>query len=304
MTTEQDDSWGEPSGAPTASKPARGYPAPVGLSVVATPIGNAGDITLRALDTLKRVAAVVCEDTRVTSKLCAIHGVRVPLVAYHDHNAEQMRPVLLGRLKRGEALALVSDAGTPLISDPGYKLVQACVDEGVAVTALPGASAVLAALTLAALPTDRFFFAGFLPPRSIARRGEIEALKPVPASLVFYEAPQRLAECLQDLADILGDRPAAVARELTKRFEETRRERLSVLAARYAAEEAPKGEIVIVVGPPAPAETAVDAADLDAQLASALARTTLRDAVAAVAEATGLPRRQVYQRALALGRPA
>lgn len=274
----------------------------MGLSVVATPIGNAGDITLRALDTLKRVAAVVCEDTRVTSKLFAIHGIRVPMVAYHDHNAEQMRPILLDRLKRGEALALVSDAGTPLISDPGYKLVQACVDAGVAVTALPGASALLAALTLAALPTDRFFFAGFLPPRSAARRGEIETLKPVPATLVFYEAPQRLAECLKDLSEILGDRPAAVARELTKRFEETRREGLVTLAARYAEEEAPKGEIVIVVGPPVAADAVVDAADLDAQLATALAQTTLRDAVAAVAEATGLPRRQVYQRALALGR--
>ncbi len=269
---------------------------------MATPIGNAGDITLRALDTLKRVGAVLCEDTRVTSKLFAIHGIRAPLVAYHDHNAETMRPQVLARLKKGEALALVSDAGTPLISDPGYKLVQACVAEGIAVTALPGASAVLTALTLAALPTDRFFFAGFLPPKSAARRTEIEALKAIPASLVFYEAPQRLAECLKDLADVLGDRPAAVARELTKRYEETRRETLPALAARYAAEETPKGEIVIVVGPPAAEEQAIDAADLDAQLATALAQTTLRDAVAVVAEATGLPRRQVYQRALALGR--
>lgn len=274
----------------------------MGLSIVATPIGNAGDITLRALDTLKRVAAVLCEDTRVTSKLFAIHGIRAPLVAYHDHNAEAMRPQILARLKKGEALALVSDAGTPLISDPGYKLVRACVADGIAVTALPGASAVLAALALAALPTDRFFFAGFLPPKSAARRTEIEALKAIPGTLVFYEAPQRLTECLNDLAAVLGDRPAAVARELTKRYEETRRETLSALAARYAVEETPKGEIVIVVGPPPAEAQTVDAADLDAQLATALAQTTLRDAVAVVAEATGLPRRHVYQRALALGR--
>lgn len=302
MTPERDDSCGEPSGAPEASKPARGFPAPVGLSVVATPIGNAGDITLRALDCLKRVAAVICEDTRVTSKLFAIHGISAPLLAYHDHNAEERRPQILARLKDGQALALVSDAGTPLVSDPGFKLVRACIDEGIAVTALPGASAMLAALALAGLPTDRFFFAGFLPPRPAARRTAIEGLKAIPGSLVIYEAPQRLGESLADLAAVLGDRPAAVARELTKRFEETQRGGLADLAARYAAADTPKGEIVIVVGPPAEAEAAIEPEDLDAQLRAAMGQASLRDAVAIVAEATGLPRRQVYQRALSLGR--
>ncbi|MCK6451201.1 MAG: 16S rRNA (cytidine(1402)-2'-O)-methyltransferase [Alphaproteobacteria bacterium] len=275
----------------------------MGLSIVATPIGNAGDITLRALDALKRVAAVVCEDTRVTMKLFGIHGISTRLVAYHDHNAEEMRPKLVARLMAGEALALVSDAGTPLVSDPGYKLVRECLDRGIAVTALPGPSAVIDALVLSGLPSDRFFFAGFLPPRAAARRAAIAELAGVPGSLVFYEAPQRLAECLGDLGDVLGDRPAAVARELTKRYEELRRDRLAALAAHYAASGAPKGEVVIVVGPPdRPAEATAAELRLDQMLGEAMARSSLRDAVDEVAAASGLPRRLVYRRALALGR--
>lgn len=299
MTTSNRVSSGEPSRGDGPSKPEATYPAPVGLSIVATPIGNAGDITLRALDTLKRVAAVACEDTRVTMKLFAIHGISTRLVPYHDHNAEEMRPKLVARLQAGEALALVSDAGTPLISDPGYKLVRECLDRGIAVTALPGPSALLDALVLAGLPTDRFYFAGFLPPRAAARRSTIAGLATVPGSLVFYEAPQRLAECLHDLADGLGDRQAAVARELTKRFEELRRDRLSALAAHYAAAGAPKGEIVIVVGAAERQDdTAPVEARLDALLDDAMARLSLRDAVDEVAVASGLPRRRVYQRAL------
>ncbi|MCC7049241.1 MAG: 16S rRNA (cytidine(1402)-2'-O)-methyltransferase [Alphaproteobacteria bacterium] len=301
MAAEAGETSGEPSGAPGASKPARAYPAPAGLSVVATPIGNAGDITLRALDTLGRVAAVVCEDTRVTSKLFAIHGIRATLVAYHDHNAERVRPQLIARLKAGDALALVSDAGTPLVSDPGYKLVGACLDAGIPVTALPGPSAMLAALVLAGLPTDRFFFAGFLPPKQGARRTEIERLAPIPGSLVIYESPQRLAACLGDLAAVLGDRPAAVTRELTKRYEEVRRGGLAALARAYADAEPPKGEIVVVVGPPPDAPRVANDADIDALLRKALASASLRDAVDAVATATGMKRRAVYQRALALG---
>lgn len=303
----------EPSRAARASKPGpdqgvageftREFPAPAGLSIVATPIGNAGDITLRALDTLRRVAAVVCEDTRVTMKLFALHGIVAKLIAYHDHNADRVRPQLIERLKSGETLALVSDAGTPLISDPGYKLVLACVDAGIAVTSMPGPTAAIAALTLAGLPTDRFFFAGFLPQRQAARRTAIAEMTKIPGSLVFYESPRRLAECLDDLAAVLGDREAAVARELTKRFEELRHGRLAALAAHYAAAGAPKGEVVVVVGPAqaAPAGMAGETPGIDALLTEALSRASLRDAVDEVAVATGLQRRQVYKRALELG---
>jgi 16S rRNA (cytidine1402-2'-O)-methyltransferase len=272
------------------------------LSIVATPIGNAGDVTLRALDTLRRVTAVICEDTRVTAKLFAIHAIRTPMVAYHDHNAERMRPQIIARLKAGEAMALVSDAGTPLVSDPGYKLVRACLEAGIAVTAMPGPSAMLAALVLSGLPTDRFYFAGFLSHKSGARRTEIEALRSIPGTLVIFEAPPRLAECLGDLAELLGDRPAAVMRELTKRFEEARRGRLSDLARCYAEGEAPKGEVVIVVGPPEANAQMLGDAEIDALLRKALADASLRDAVDAVAAATGMNRRAVYRRALALDR--
>jgi 16S rRNA (cytidine1402-2'-O)-methyltransferase len=282
------------------SQPSEGSkrPAP-GLYVVATPIGNAADITLRALALLSGVDAVACEDTRVTAKLLARHAVTAPLLAYHEHNAERMRPKLLERLHGGAAIALVSDAGTPLISDPGFKLVRAALADGIPVTALPGASATLAALVLSGLPSDRFLFAGFLPAKSAARRRTLEELAAVPATLVFFEAAPRLAAALADMAAILGERGAAVARELTKLHEEVRRGALGELAAHYAAAGAPKGEVVVVAAPPVAAAAPADDL-LDAQIEAALGAMSLRDASAAVAAATGLPRRDVYARALAL----
>ena len=266
---------------------------------MATPIGNAGDITLRALDLLRRADRIACEDTRVTGGLLARYGIATPLLAYHEHNAARMRPLLLERLRRGETIALVSDAGTPLVSDPGYKLVRAVVEAGIPVTTLPGASAALAALVLSGLPTDRFFFAGFLPPRSAARRTALAELAGIAATLIFFESAGRLADALADMAAVLGARDAAVARELTKLYEEVRRGTVTELAAHYAAADRPKGEIVIVVGPPAAAAEASDAA-IDDALRAALATQSLRDAVAAVAAALGAPRRRVYARALAL----
>ena len=270
--------------------------------VVATPIGNLGDFTGRAVDCLSDAAVVACEDTRVTAKLLSAYGIRTPMVAYHEHNAARMRPQLIERLKQGQIVALVSDAGTPLVSDPGYKLVEAAIAENIPVTAAPGASALLTALVLSGLPSDRFLFAGFLPPKGPARRTEIRALSAVPATLIFYEAPQRLAKVLADLLAVLGPRQAAVARELTKRFEEVRRGPLDALAAHYAAADQPKGEIVIMVGPPqaGPAGGDMTDADIDAALESALATHSVREAASLVAAETGLPRRTVYARALKL----
>jgi 16S rRNA (cytidine1402-2'-O)-methyltransferase len=266
---------------------------------VATPIGNLADITLRALDVLRRADAIICEDTRVTATLAQRYGLAAERIAYHDHNADWVRPKLLARLAAGAAMALVSDAGTPLISDPGFKLVRDAVAAGIAVMAVPGASAALAALTVAGLPTDRFLFAGFLPAKSGARRRALRELAAVKASLIFYETAPRLADALADMGAILGDRPAAVARELTKLYEEVRRAGLHALAEHYRKAGAPKGEIVVIVGPPA-AGAAASENDIDAQLVSALRTASLREASAAVAAATGLPRRQVYARALAL----
>ena len=271
-----------------------------GLYIVSTPIGNARDITLRALDVLDRADLVACEDTRVTTRLLAIHGLGAPLTAYHDHNARKVRPGLLKQLADGAAIALVSDAGTPLVSDPGYKLVAEAAAAGIAVFSVPGAAAPIAALTVAGLPTDRALFAGFLPPRRPARLKALAALAEAPATLVFFEAPRRLAAALDDMAEALGDRPAAVARELTKRFEETRRGTLAGLAAHYRAEGPPKGEVVVVVGPPE--KRAVTPEAIDDLLRDALASQSVRDAAAAVAAATGAPRRTVYARALELAR--
>jgi 16S rRNA (cytidine1402-2'-O)-methyltransferase len=299
-----DDRATEPSGAPAASKSRPDeIVVPAGLHIVATPIGNAADITLRALAVLRGVELIACEDTRVTGNLLARYGIGTRRLAYNDHNAERVRPLLLERLRRGERIALVSDAGMPLISDPGYKLVRAAIAEGLPVTTVPGASAPLAALALSGLPSDRFLFAGFLPSRSAARRRELAALAAVPATLILFESARRLGEALADMEAVLGDRPAAVAREMTKRFEEVRRDRLAALAAHYAAAGAPKGEVVIVVGPPAsapPQDDAETALALDDMLRDALAGASLRDAAAAVAAASGLPRRIVYARALAL----
>jgi len=267
--------------------------------VVATPIGNAADITLRALDTLRRADAVACEDTRVTTKLMRMHGLHKTLIAYHEHNAAKVRPQLMARLKAGEAVALVSDAGTPLISDPGYKLVRDCAAEGVKVTTLPGPSAPLAALVLSGLPSDRFLFAGFLPNKSSARRTELEELGEVRATLIFFESAQRLPDTLADMASVLGDREAAVARELTKLFEEVRRGPLPELARHYAEQGPPKGEVVVVVGPPPVGERAATG-DVDQLLREALKRHGVKDAAREVADITGWPRREVYARALEL----
>ena len=277
-----------------------GRRADPGLHVVATPIGNLGDITIRALETLAGVDLILAEDTRHSRHLLDHYGITVHLSAYHEHNAERVRPEILARLAAGEALALISDAGTPLVSDPGYKLVVEAAKAGVAVHPLPGASALLAALVAAGLPTDRFLFEGFLPPKTEARRVRLNALAGIEASLVFYEAPQRLAASLADLAAELGPRPAAVARELTKLHETVHRAPLDELAAYYAAAET-KGEIVIVVGPP-PERGPVDDETVRRELSELLAEHTTKDAAAILAARHGLPRRDVYARALELSR--
>ena len=273
---------------------------------MATPIGNLADISLRALDLLSKADIIACEDTRVTRRLLSAHGVHArrgaQLTTYHEHNAERVRPWLIEQMKYGKAVALVADAGTPLISDPGYKLVEEVAAAGLAVTAVPGASAALAALLVSGLPSDRFFFAGFLPAKAAARRKALAELTPVPATLIFFESARRLAASLADMAAVLGPRPAAVARELTKMHEEVRRDTLDALAAHYQAAGPPRGEVVIVIGPPAQKTAQIDEEDLDARLRQALAEASLRDAVAAVTAATGLPRQRIYTRALALRR--
>lgn len=288
----------EKGAAERGDKQAGATPAP-GLYVVATPIGNLGDITLRALETLKRADLVLAEDTRVTRKLFARYGLKAPLESYREHNAARMEPRVMALLGAGKRVALVSDAGTPVISDPGARLVQAARAAGHAVHAVPGASALTAALSVSGLPADRVLFLGFLPPRPAARRAALEEIRQVRATLVLFEAPGRLGALLADLAAVLGAREAAVARELTKRFEELRRGSLDSLAAHYAQTEA-KGEIVVMVAPPAKSAPALAAADLDSALAARLAEKPLREAVAELAASAGLPRRAVYARALAL----
>lgn len=273
-----------------------------GLHIVATPIGNLADITIRALAALAGADLIACEDTRVTRKLLDRYGITTPLTPYHDHNAVEARPALLRRLAEGAAVALVSDAGTPLISDPGYKLVRAAQDAGHTVTALPGPSSVLAALTIAGLPTDQFLFAGFLPPKQSARRTRIAELARVPSTIVLFETGPRIAAALADLAAGLGQREAAICRELTKLHEEVRRGDLAALAGSYA-QDVPRGEIVLVIAPP-PASEPIGAAETETMLRQALARVSLKDAVGEVADATGLPRREVYQQALALTKEA
>ena len=271
-----------------------------GLYITATPIGNASDITLRALDVLKSCDAIVAEDTRVTSRLLAIHGISRPLLIYNDHNAPSVRPKLLDRLRGGARLALVSDAGTPLISDPGHKLVTAARDEGIAVFPIPGASAALAALTVSGLPSEKFLFAGFLSAKTGERRSALGELGAIPATLIFFESAQRLAETLADMAEILGSRDAVVARELTKLHEEVRRGRLSDLAAFFAESGAPKGEITLVVGPPETQQNEGNPVQIDALLAQVLPLMPVKSASALIADLTGASKRWVYDRALAL----
>jgi 16S rRNA (cytidine1402-2'-O)-methyltransferase len=271
-----------------------------GLYLVATPIGNLGDVTLRALEALAGADVIACEDTRVTRRLTERYGIATPLTPYHDHNAAEARPKLLARMAEGQAVALVSDAGTPLISDPGYKLVRAASAAGHSVSALPGASAVLTALSVAALPTDRFFFEGFLPAKQGARQKRIAELKGIPATLVLFESGARLAAALADLAEGLGAREAAICRELTKLHEEVKRGDLAQLARLYAEGAEIRGEFVIVVAPPSADEAQAD--KVDDMLRGALARVSVKDAVGEVALATGRPRREVYQRALELAK--
>jgi 16S rRNA (cytidine1402-2'-O)-methyltransferase len=273
-------------------------PIDAGLYVVATPIGNLGDVTIRALRTLAAADIVACEDSRVTRVLLDRYGIAHALTTYHEHNAAEQRPKLLAVLAAGRSVALVSDAGTPLLSDPGYRLVLEAAEAGHPVFPIPGASALLAGLVAAGLPTDAFFFAGFLPPKEVARRKRLSALAAIPGTLVFYESPHRLGASLADMAATLGDRPAAMARELTKAFETVRRDTLEGLSARFAAEPPPKGEIVILVGPP---EAAVpEEADVDALLSELLREHSVREAAAEAAARTGLPRRALYSRALEL----
>ncbi len=276
-------------------------PVVPGLHIVATPIGNLGDITLRALDVLGAVDLIACEDTRVFAKLAAHFGISAPTVSYSDATQEANEPRILRALADGQRVALVSDAGTPLISDPGYRLVRAALARGHAVSAVPGPSAVPVALALSGLPTDRFFFGGFLPAKAVERRRAIAEAGAVPATVVFFEAPHRLAASLADLAELLGDRPAAVARELTKLFEEVRRAPLGELAAHYADQTGVKGEIAIVIGPPGEA-AAPSAGMLDQALRQAMAEASVKDAAAEVAARFGLRRREVYARALELKR--
>lgn len=268
-----------------------------GLYVVATPIGNLGDITIRALSVLARADVILCEDTRHSRGLLAHFAIGTPTRPYHEHNAARERPLVLAELAAGSRVAMISDAGTPLVSDPGWKLVHEAIDAGHRVEALPGASAMLAGLAVAGLPTDAFLFAGFLPPKQAARRTRIAELKPVPSTLIFFEAPSRVADALADLAAVLGDRPAAMARELTKLHEEVRRAPLGALAAELTDAKI-KGEVVIVVGPPQKQE-ATDA-DIEDRLEAALKTMSLRDAAKAIAEALGVSKSRVYD--LGLGK--
>jgi 16S rRNA (cytidine1402-2'-O)-methyltransferase len=272
-----------------------------GLHLVSTPIGNLGDITLRALETLAGVDIIACEDTRITRRLTERYGISALLKPYHEHNAALARPKILQRLAQGASIALVSDAGTPLISDPGFKLVREVCAAGHAVIALPGPSSVLAALAVAALPTDRFFFEGFLPPKETARRARLAELARIDATLVMFESGNRIQQTLRDLADVMGARDAAVCRELTKLHEEVRRAPVSELAKSADALET-RGEFVLVIGPPAANAQIMAQHDLDDLLRSALQRDSVKDAVAHAVEVSGRPRREIYARALELAR--
>ncbi|MGI4877801.1 MAG: 16S rRNA (cytidine(1402)-2'-O)-methyltransferase [Janthinobacterium lividum] len=284
---------------PSRPTPAPDISAPLspGLYIVATPIGNLGDLSPRAARILAGAALIAAEDTRVTAKLLAHIGAKVPMQAYHDHNADAVRPSLLERMQSG-AVALVSDAGTPLISDPGYKLVRDARAAGIEVVTVPGACAAIAALTLAGLPTDRFLFAGFLPVKPGAKAAAIDELASIRATLVFYESGPRTGATLAALAERLGPRPAAVAREITKKFEETVDGDLATLAERYASTP-PRGEVVIVVGPPA-AAIAASTGDVESALRAAMVGQPLSVAVAEVSAGLGVPRKTVYARALLL----
>ena len=274
-------------------------PLDPGLYVVSTPIGNLRDITLRALDVLRQADEILAEDTRIARRLLDAHDIRAKVSPYHDHNGAIRRPDILEKLASGASLALISDAGTPLVSDPGYKLVHEASEAGHKIIPVPGASALLAGLVTSGLPSDRFMFCGFLPAKSKARQSEAARLAEIPATLVFYETGPRLASSLADLSEMLGkDRNIAVARELTKLFEETRRGTLKELAQHYAESSPPKGEIVLLIGPPV--EQALDQAEIDNALITALETLPMKQAANLVAERFNIPKRDAYQRALTL----
>lgn len=276
-----------------------------GLYLIATPIGAARDITLRALDILATAQVIAAEDTRSLRHLMEIHGIPLgdrPLISYHDHNADSARPRLMAALAAGKSVVYASEAGTPLVADPGYQLARAAVAEGYRLISAPGPSAVLAALTMSGLPSDRFLFAGFPPNAKGARATFLRELAPIPATLILYESPKRLGALLAEAAAQLGEtRQAAICRELTKRFEEVRRGTLGELAQAFAGAP-PKGEIVVLVD--RARSRAATQEDVDAALADALSRLSVKDAAAEIAAALGLPKREVYQRALDLGRKA
>ncbi len=294
-----DETYADP---PEAEAPEPGAPL-AGLVLVSTPIGNLGDIAPRARQALAGADLILCEDTRHSARLLSAIGVSVRTEPLHEYNEDQRIAPVLGMLRAGRRIALVSDAGTPLVSDPGYRLVRAAIAEGFPISAVPGPNAAVMALVLSGLPPQPFLFLGFPPPRSAARRAAFGTLRAaeragLTATLIWHEAPHRLAETLADMATAFGPRAAAVARELTKHFEEVRRGTLTDLAAHYA-EHAARGEITVLIGPP----EQEDQEDLDGQLTRALATHSVKDAAALVSAATGLPRKLVYARALAMGRP-
>jgi len=302
-----------PINTPEGAEEPRGFsirehrlPAPkaaAGLHLVATPIGNLGDITVRALETLASVDVIFCEDTRITRRLIERYAISAQLRPYHEHNAETVRPQILERLGQGTSVALVSDAGTPLISDPGFKLVREVCAAGFSVFALPGPSSALAALSVAALPTDRFFFEGFLPAKETARKTRLAELARINATLVLFESGNRVRDSLRDLAELIGRREAAICRELTKLHEEIKRAPLSDLA-RDADSLETRGEFVLVIGPPAADSLAMTKDALDELLRSQLAHYSVKDAVANAVEVSGRPRREIYARALELAKEA
>lgn len=269
-----------------------------GFYLVATPIGNLRDITFRALDTLSSVDLIICEDTRVTGKLMSAYGFKKKMQVYNDHSTDQQRDALIKAVEDGQSIAVLSDAGTPLVSDPGYKLVRGAIQKELYVTSIPGPNAALPALQLSGLPTDQFSFLGFLPPKTTARQNTLQKWEAVPGSLIIYETGPRLVDSLQDIKKVLGNRDAAVTRELTKMYEEVQRGSLSDLIVHYGNKGAPKGEIVIVLGQ-AVAEV-VSTESIEAQLKSALENMSVRDAAEMVSQATGKPKKTIYTLALKL----
>lgn len=278
-------------------KPEHSQTYPAGLYIVATPIGNLRDITLRALDVLGLCDVILCEDTRISGKLMSHYGIKAKLVSYHDHNGDERRPQVMQMLSEGKRLALVSDAGTPLISDPGFKLVRDVQQAGFYVSVLPGASSVLSALCLSGLPTDEFTFAGFLPTKQQALKEQLQRFTVTPATVVFFESARRLAETLAMMQQLWGTRQVAVARELTKLFEEVKRGTPEELLAYYSEKGEPKGEVVLVVEP---AQAVADEQDVEALLATLLKSHSVKDAASIAAEQTGKPRKEIYALALKL----